>query len=133
MAQIFSADAQVSATSTALTGTAETTIVSTLNLQVPLETAKAKVIAVVPVTPGSDATKFTLKLYRNPVAGGVAIATMELDFAAATGKQIGVIAVTDFVASSQAVAYSVTVTQGGGTANGSVPAGAYIEGTLISG
>src|SRR5215469_62764 len=133
MAQIFSADAQQLASAVTITGTTETTVISTNPLQPPFETAKGVVSAIVPITPGSDATSLTLKLYRNASGEDQLLNTVDVQFGASANDQLLKIMATDSIPDGRACSYTVTVTQAGGTANGSAKVGAVISAMLISG
>lgn len=134
MAQVFSADAQMNAGSVSLVGGAEETIISTNPLQVPFETAKAKVIAACTLTAGADQIAVELKLYRNFNSEDLLLASQTLtNNSGVNGGMSCVIAAADSIPDGRQVSYTLTVTQVGGADNGAVTAGAFIESMLISG
>lgn len=133
MSQVFNSDAQQNAAAVVVNGTTETTVISTNPLQVPYETAKGVVHALVPITPGADATSLTLKLYRNFTGEKLLINTVDVQNAASANDQVLRISAVDAIPDGRACSYTVTVTQAGGVANGSVKIGAVIHSMLLSG
>lgn len=133
MAQVFSADAQQNNNVVNVPDLTETEIVSTNPLQVPFETAKAKILAVVNMLMGADQTAVTVNLYRNFATENLNIQSFSQNVEAPGGELILMIAAIDPIPNSRQVSYTLTIQQGGGADNGAAQGGAYIEAMLISG
>lgn len=134
MSEIFSADAQVNAADITLTASAVTSGPATNPLQPPYQTSKAKVLALLFITPGADATSLTVTIVRNINAEAVTIATSVIAFAAPGGDIQASIGGVDPLPDPRQASYTVQVAQAGGVpANGKIKAGSYIESTLLSG
>lgn len=133
MAQLFSADAQASPQDVNVPSSSNARVVSTNPLQVPFQTAKAKVVAVASITPDADETSFTLSLIRNRDSENLLIASMEVIFPASSGNLTFAVAGIDLIPDQRAVSYLLQGGSNSNTGNDVVLAGAYIEATLISG
>jgi len=129
----FQSDAQMLTAAVTLVTTAETTIISTNFLPIPLELAKFLVSGSVLMTSGTGVTGVQIRVRRNingeNVVLGGAVATIPL--AASTTGNFG-FDFTDSVPDGRSCQYSLTVQQVGATGNGSVLVNTSIASTCLS-
>lgn len=133
-AVLFQKDATSISAPVALVTTAETVVVLGAKLPIEYTTCKCLVKSWCTMTPGTNTTAITLKLYRGTTAAGTQIGS---SIALAGNFTVGSpcnfdFEATDLLANAGEAQYCMTVTQTGASANGSVTQ-AVLETEVLSG
>lgn len=102
------------------TGNTETNVIASGLANVQYQSAVAHVRAWCAVTPGSDATSLVAKLYRGADKGGTQVGASVTVTVASAGKEVIVVEATEELSNSGKVQYALSLTQAGGTANGTI-------------
>ncbi len=134
MAQQFQADSQMLAANVTITTTTETTGPVTNPVRVPYLNGKFHVFGTVIVTSGGSTTALVVRVRRNAAAENVVVTPSPQNINVTAGNIVAVgFDFTDAVPDGRDCIYSVTVTQVGAVANGTILAGSTISAVALSG